>query len=399
MKHILFVDDEPRVLEGLHRMLHPQRNRWKMSFANGAEAALTTLETEPVDVIVTDMRMPGTDGATLLEKVRDSHPDVVRLVLSGYMEDRAALRAVPVAHQFLRKPCEPAKLCDAIDRACDLAVILTNGAARRLVTAIGKLPCAPKTYASLVQALDVPDISLHEIAAIVERDVGVSAKILQLVNSAFFGLVREIATVGAAVSYLGLDVLRQLVLSIEVFRTFRPNQHIEGFSLDQLQDHSQLTAALSARLPMAKNLASAAAVASLMHDVGKLVLAVKLPEQYGSALKIAHEEGRPPQDVEEETIGASHAAIGAYLLGLWGLPTPVVEAVYHHHAPLHRLPAGGTLDITAIVHIADALAHEVRAPAMPRPILDLDYLNELGFGDSVSAWREMAAELVQSEIV
>ena len=396
MKNVLFVDDEPKVLEGLQRMLRPQRHRWTMAFANSAQAALATLETGPFDVLVTDMRMPETDGATLLALVRDRYPGIVRIVLSGYVAHDAALRAAPVAHQFLVKPCDPAKLCEAIERACSLGAVLTDEATRKLVNAVGELPCLPRTYAVLVEALDKPDVSLQEIGRIVRRDVGISAKVLQLVNSAFFGLVREIATVEAAVGYLGLDILKQLVLSIEIFRTFQPASSIGGFSLQEVHMHSQFAAALAARLPTSTALAGAGAVATLLHDVGQLVLAEKLPERFGCAVEAAREQCRPLYAVEQELIGASHAVIGAYLLGLWGLPGAVVEAVHYHHAPPKGCPANRQLSTTAIVHIADALAHEFRPTTLVSTPLDLEYLQELGVADQLPEWRAMAEQTAQS---
>jgi len=261
---------------------------------------------------------------------------------------------------------------------------------------VGELPCLPRTYAVLVEALDKPDVSLQEIGRIVRRDVGISAKVLQLVNSAFFGLVREIATVEAAVGYLGLDILKQLVLSIEIFRTFQPASSIGGFSLQEVQTHSQFAAALAARLPTSTALAGAGAVATLVHDVGQLVLAEKLPERFGCAVAAAREQGRPLYAVEQDLIGASHAVIGAYLLGLWGLPGAVVEAVHYHHAPPKGCPANRQLSTTAIVHIADALAHEFRPTTLASPALDLEYLQELGVADQLPEWRAMAEQTAQS---
>lgn len=396
MKHLLFVDDEPKVLEGLQRMLRPQRHRWQMSFAPSAAAALEALAQEPCDVLITDMRMPEIDGAKLLAMVRERYPGIVRIVLSGYTSHETAMRAAPVAHQFLVKPCDPAKLCEAIERACSLGAVLTDEATRKLVNAVGELPCLPRTYTTLVEALDKPDVSLQEIGRIVRRDVGISAKVLQLVNSAFFGLVHEIATVEAAVGYLGLDVLKQLVLSIEIFRTFKPAAMIGGFSLQEIHTHSQFAAALAARLPTSTALAGAGAVATLLHDVGQLVLAEKLPERFGCAVEAAREQGRPLYAVEQDLIGANHGVIGAYLLGLWGLPASVVQAVHQHHALPRDCESTGRLSTTAIVHIADVLAHEFRPTTLVSPALDLEYLEELGVAEQLPEWREMAEQTAQS---
>ena len=397
MKRILFVDDEPRLLEGLQRMLHAQRTQWEMAFANSGAEALALLAASPFDVVVTDMRMPVMDGAQLLGRVREKYPNVIRIVLSGYFETEAALRAVPVAHQFLAKPCEPEKLRQAIERTCDLIAILPDEAVRRVVGAIGQLPSLPRTCASLMAALQKPDVPLEEIGRIIEQDVGITAKVLQLVNSAFFGLVREIPTVRMAVSYLGLETLKHLVLSAEIFRTFHPKRTIPGFSLEDLQDHSRLAARIAGRLPAPKDVLSAAVVAAVLHDTGKLVLATRMPQQFEQALRVSLKDGRPVYVVEHELMGTGHAEIGAYLLGLWGLPSSVVNAVCRHHQPPIPETAGAGLDVLSITHIADALANDgARGKPGDAPpgysLLNLEYLTRLGIADQLAGWRRMAEE-------
>jgi HD-like signal output (HDOD) protein len=402
MKRILFVDDEAKVLEGLERMLRPRRREWEMVFATSGAEALRLLEASPFDVIVTDMRMPEMDGAQLLEQVQKRFPSVVRLVLSGYFEMEMAIRAVPVAHQYLAKPCDPEKLRLAIDHACGFTSILTDETARKVVGAIGSLPSVPRTCAALLQALRNPDVPIDEVGRIIEQDVGMSAKVLQLANSAFFGLLQEITTVRAAVSYLGLDVLNHLVLSAEIFRTFHPRQDIAGFSIEQFQEHSRRAAAIAARLPAPKKTISAAVVAALLHDTGKLVLAVRLPQKFELALQATRQRACPFHEVEHEVIGTGHAEVGAYLLALWGLPLPIVDAVCRHHQPSQAGDAPPGLDVLAITHIADGLAWELelKTPDAPTPdssLLDLEYLTALGVASELPGWRELAQQVATTQ--
>jgi HD-like signal output (HDOD) protein len=401
MKRILFVDDEPKVLEGLQRMLRPQRKQWEMVFAGGGLEALAILETGPFDVIVTDMRMPAMDGATLLQHVQERFPSVIRVVLSGHVEMEAALRVAPVAHQFLSKPCDPEKLREAIERSCQCTSMVADETVRRVVGAIGKLPSLPSTCATLLAALEDPDIPLTEVGKIIEQDVGMSAKILQLVNSAFFGLLREVGSVAAAVGYLGLDVVKQLALSAHIFRTFHPAHPIAGFSLDAFQAHSRLAARIASRLPAPASLIPAAVVAALLHDAGKLVLAARLPGQFELALRLSREERRPLYAIEEGLIGTGHAEIGAYLLGLWRLPKPIVDAVYlHHHPPAQQ--STPELDILACTHIADALAFEL-AHGLPGDaplacsLLDERYVAALGVADQIPVWRALAQQAFKDQ--
>jgi HD-like signal output (HDOD) protein/CheY-like chemotaxis protein len=391
-KRILFVDDEPRVLDALRRMLRGSRHEWDMTFVAGGDAALAALEAAPFDVIVSDMRMPGMDGATLLARVKERFPNVVRMVLSGYTELEAALRAVPVAHQFLSKPCEADVLREVIARALHLQRLLGGEHIHRAIGTMAALPSLPSVYGELTHALADPDVSLRILADIVERDVGMSAKLLQLVNSGFFGLPRRVANAQTAVNLLGITMLKSLVLSVDVFRSFA-GVTLPGFSLERLHDHALVTAAIAARLVDDTRQIEDAFTAAMLHDVGKLVLATRAPQQFARALAAAHEQGRPMHDVEREIEGVTHAEIGAYLLGIWGLPYGIVEAVASHHA---AAPVGRRFDLAAVVAVANALAHE-HEPEGAGHAHDVErYAAALECADRVPRWRAIAAEQVRA---
>jgi len=398
MIRILFVDDEQRELDSLQQLLRPHRHQWEMAFALGGEAALAMMASVPFDAIVSDMQMPGMDGSVLLERVRQRHPKVVRIVLSGYTELEAAFRAVQVAHQFLLKPCDAGTLQVAIERACSLQSILSSETLAATAGALGELPSAPRVYTALTQALADPDSSLEDIARIVERDVAISAKVLQLVNSAFFGLTRNITSLSHAVSYLGVSILQSLVISAEAFRIFNPSEPIEGFSIDEFQSHAGLTARITSLFSLAKYLVDSAMVAGLLHDVGKLVLASRLPGRFREALRRARERQQPLYRVEEEVFGVSHAEVGAYLLGLWGLPTFVTEAVAHHHAPT-RVPHHN-FDPLAAVYLANLLAHQaVRSPEEPpSDAVNQELLESLGVADRYPAWQQASQQLAAESL-
>jgi putative nucleotidyltransferase with HDIG domain len=393
---ILFVDDERRILEGLQRMLRPRRKEWAMTFADSGKEALAILAENAFDIIVSDMRMPDMDGARLLELVRQQYPGMIRIVLSGQFEMEAAMRAVPVAHQFVLKPCDHEKLQEVIGRSRGADSLEPDEATRKMVAAIGELPALPGTYAALVRALDDPAVALDQVGAIVERDVGVAAKVLQLVNSSFFGLSHEIATVPKAVAHLGFDVLKQLVITVELFNTFADKCQVAGFSVEEVQRHSRCVAAITAHLPLPKKDAAAASVAALLHDVGKLVLAARSPEQFERVLRASRKEHRPLYTLEKELTGTSHAEIGAYLLSLWGLPPGVVAAVSQHHRAIH-VETAATLDIGPAIHLANILEHEAAGkPGSPSlaayDSIDTNFATSSEF---LPAWRRTAVEIVR----
>lgn len=391
MKRVLFVDDEPKVLEALQRILRPYRCDWEMVFVSSGAAALEALSVQSFDVIVTDVRMPMMDGIELLERVQRDFPTVIRIVLSGYFERETALRAAGAAHQYLAKPCDAVKLYQTITRLCRSNALLSNEGARGVVSAIGSLPSPPQVYECLKEALRRPEVSLSEVGRIIEQDVGMTAKVLQLANSPLFGLVCKITNVPLALGYIGLDALRELALSIEIFRSFDADCHLEDFSLNELQTHSRLAARIASRLPAEQEVIQVAVVAALLHDAGKLVLAARLPGPFQVALRRSLQEGRPLHLVEEEVIGTSHAALGAYLLSLWGLPKAIVDAVWSHHRPGAVPHASKRLDVISITHIADAPAAEFEPQLAGR--WDLQYLDRLGVTDQIPAWRRIAHDI------
>jgi len=390
MKRILFVDDEPSILDGLKRMLRPMRSEWDMVFAPGGEAALSLLEAQHFDVIVTDMRMPGMDGATLLEIVREKYPSLLRIILSGYTELQSSLRAVPVAHQFLLKPCDPDMLRAGIARATSLGEVLDSKMLTSLVGALRDLPSLPRIFAELKTALAQPNISTDRISQIVEQDVALSAKLLQLVNSAFFGLARDVTNVKTAVTCLGITVLHDLVLTLEVFRSFQPDEYVSVEYLEDFHRHAQLTARIAAGIAQKYKVSPGAVLAALLHDVGKLVIAERTPAHFARVLVQAHDEGKPLYEIEERLTHFSHAEVGAYLLSLWGLPYSLVEAVAHHHHP-RRIPTNG-LDMVLLVYLSNLLAHEREAldRGNPAPQFDTEVLEQAGVAGRLDEFRKIA---------
>ena len=386
-KRVLFVDDDQFVLDALRRMLRVRRDEWDMTFVPSAEAALAVVEREPVEVVVTDIRMAGMDGTALLAEVQRRFPRTVRIVLSGSSQAEAAMRAVAVAHQFLAKPCDPETLRSVVQRACSLHELLDDESVLDVLGGIEALPAVPRIYHQLVGALADDEADIDRVAEIVEQDLGISAKILQLVNSSFFGIAREITSIREATTYLGTNTIRDLTLGVEAFRMVEGARIPAGYSVEREQRHAFRCARIASRLAPDKRGAEQAYLAAMLHDIGKLVLAVELPERFARALRAANEAGEPFHAAERRIGCATHAEIGACILGLWGMPYPIVEAVANHHAPA-RVAHEGFAVLTA-VHVADALAHELGGAGAG--LVDEDYLRSVGLEGRLEGWRELAA--------
>ncbi|MEQ1504325.1 MAG: response regulator [Myxococcota bacterium] len=387
-KRILFVDDEVSVLEGLQNLLRKQRRRWDMVFVTSGADALTELQRGPFDVIVSDMRMPGMDGAALLTKVKERHPSVARVVLSGHAEQDALVRALPVAHQFMSKPCDAEALRVAIERTCNLQVLLHDETIRKIVGKLDKLPSVPRTYVELAAAIARPTTGLADLGAIVEKDPAMSAKVLQLVNSAYFGLPQRISSIRQAVLYLGSELLRGLALTAHVFACSR-DVALDGFSLDRLQEDSLITARLARRFLPDRTKAEEVFTAAIVHDIGTIVLVQGMTDAYAEVLRITEESDAPIHEVERTILGTTHAEVGAYLLGVWGLPFPIVEAVAYHHTPSEVTE--GTRDVLGALHVATVLVRRAKA-GRRRVDVDHAFLTAAGLAPRLPAWEAMAAD-------
>lgn len=388
-KNILFVDDDPAVLGGLRDALRRQRRRWNLKFVGSAAEALAELERASYDVVVSDMRMPQVDGTALLTQVQARHPGAARIVLSGHADPVAIVKSLPVAHQFLSKPCEPGALELVLERTCALSALLQNEAIRKVVGGLEKLPSLPRAYLQLTQAMARPDVKIADIVAIVERDPAMSVKILQVVNSAYFGLPRRMTGIGQAVTYLGLDLLKSLALSSHVFGSLSA-EAMRGHGLHDFERASLSCARLTRRFVAAAGRGDDGFTAGLVHDIGRIVLAVCLDERHRQIVAQSQASGMPIHYAEQAALGVTHAGVGAYLLGIWGLPLAVVEAVACHHQP-SRIPHHDT-ELAAAVHVADALVQERLGGGPAGQWLDPVFIHDAGFAAKLKQWRAAAEE-------
>jgi len=349
MIRIVFVDDEPNVLQAIRRSMNSMKAEWSMEFAASGPAALQMLAKSPADVIVSDMRMPGMDGWQLLTEVKRLYPQTVCLILSGQADPNSIMRSIGVAHQYLAKPCESATLKAAIAQTQVLRNLLSSERLAALVGHVGTLPSAPVAFQEILSCLQQPTASVADAARIVSRDVAMTANIMKVVNSAFFGARQAITSADRAVAYLGLDTLGALIVGHSVFKGGASNC-LPGFSLERLWQHSVQTAIAARTIARHENQSAARAdeafLAGVLHDVGKVV--------YATRSAAANDPAASSDDTVAQ-MEAHHAEVGAYLLGLWGFPNSIVEAVAFHHAPSHACVDG--LGLAGLIHVANRLVH------------------------------------------
>jgi HD-like signal output (HDOD) protein len=393
---VMFVDDEPHVLSALRRMLFPMRDRWDLRFAAGGEDALRQLAERRADVVVSDMRMPGMDGAELLERVELAHPETIRIVLSGQCDRETALRAVGPTHIYLSKPCDGERIVRTVDRACRLREEINDGDLLACIDGLRRLPSPPQTYLDLVSELRKPDGSISATAAIIGRDIALTAKLLQVANSSFFGVGKHIVTPLQAMNFLGLDVVRALVLKVGLLVQFEA-AGLSTLHLEKTVEHGLVMGELCRRLWEDSGAPGAspeeAFVAGLLHDVGAVILAAVRPELNARIVEEGAATQVPRYLVEREHLSTTHAQLGAHLLSVWGLPDSLVAAVCYHHEPMRcgHLEFG----LHSIVHIADALSK----PAEFALKIDEVYVHDLGRWDWVRGWQNRVLDKALAERV
>lgn len=382
MKRILFVDDERCFLDGIRRVVRPMRNEWLVDFADSGDQAIALARADPYDVIVSDMKMPGLCGVDVLRAVRERSPATVRVILSGQSDRDQILKAIPYAHQFLTKPCDSDLMLRTLHKALRLGGILGDPVVARLCSGFGALPSIPATYLAIVEEMNRGDASLEEIGRIVGQDVAMSAKVLQLVNSSFFGLAREVTSPAQAVTYLGLETMRALALQIGVFaQVSGPTETLA--CLGRVNERSTVAATLARRIGQRLRLPTAvvdpAFTGALLSGVGYVVLAHGDPQRF-PLLLAELEAGTPPVEAEKRVFGATATALGAYLLGLWGLPGTVIEVVADHREP--PASADDALGPVGLVHVACLLADHGDSASW-RDALDAELVTRTGIGQRI----------------
>ena len=385
-KRLLFVDDEAMILDGLRRALHGVRQEWEMHFVISGAEALDALDRDAYDAIITDMRMPLMDGAQLLEQVKQRHPEVIRIVLSGQSSREAIFRTIAPAHQFLSKPCDPQELVNRLGQAFAMRDLLSNQSIKTIVSRMRSIPSLPTIYDELTAVLRLESPSLAQIERIVSKDVGMAAKILQLANSAFIGARGRVSNLLQAVSLIGTESVRTLALSVHVFSQCDGNSKVAPY-LPALWDHSVAVASLAQHIATSEDCAKAIVeesfTAGLLHDIGKVIFLSEMLDKYRLIL------GTSPGSILElelEQLGCTHAQVGAYLMSVWGLPAPLVHAVAFHHSPSKTEET--KFSSLAAVHVADAIASANDPAILNRDIeLDLNFLDRLGLRHREVAWH------------
>lgn len=397
-KRILVVDDEPTVLTVLKRVLETTLDAEIVTALN-ADEALQYLEKQSFEVIVSDIKMPGIDGVELLSVVQERYPHVARMVFSAWGGGEVALKTAGTAHQFFSKPGDIAIISKRIEMVLKLRDMLPKEGLEWVVSAVNTLPSLPQTYRELEREIESPTASLESITRIIENDIAMSAKILQLLNSSFFHSQMKKTKASEAVPLIGLQVLKSLVLAMHIFTEWHDGI-TPGFAPGHILTHSVIVAGVSRQLAinagMSHSQTEEVYSAGLFHDIGKLLLAANAPDSCQCIEDIRVQKGLTRLEAEESVLGATHAEAGAYLLALWGFDETMINACAFHHHP-ERYSGKGFCPLTAI-HVANALTHQILdGGEWGQAKVNSDYLEREGLSGQISKWQEITENFLKNQ--
>lgn len=394
LRKILFVDDDPHILAAIRRSLYSMRKEFDLQFVSSGEEALEVLKDHSFEVIVSDLQLLGMSGVHLFTEIKKIHPYSIRLMLSGSILEELIMNSVGLVHQFMAKPCDPQDLKSILLQSCALHDVINNRNLKQIISGIDTLPSLPKVYEKLRKTMRDPDVPLSKVAEIIEEDMAMSSKVLQLVNSAFFGLFQKVDSPARGVKLLGLETINALVLCVGAFTEITTTSKV--IPAEKLCDHSVAVANYAKRIALSQSndtkLINDCFIAGLLHDIGKLVFLTKMTDKYEQVFKMAHEQTIPLRLAEKEIITSPHCAVGAYLMGLWGMSGQVIEAIaFHHH--LESYPAQ-EFNPAVAVHVANALYYENHpdeAVGTPQEV-NVEYLQALGLEDNLNHWRGICCD-------
>jgi len=319
------------------------------------DEALRRIEVQEFDTVFCASRSGALASTLFLNEVWRRNPNSNRFLLDGFADAGTVVRCLLGGHYFLQTPLTRADVGDALLRAESIKVFVKNDRIRTLLARMRTLPTKPTVYLDVTRELRAPEPSAERVAGIISKDLGISTKLIQVVNSPYYGLNQSIDDVSDAILFLGMETTASVVMSIEAFSRFDKVKPLY-FTADRVWKHSQALAETVKKIcqiaRQGREVSGPACLAARLHDIGKLAFAENFPEEYDALVQSADKRGGLLYELETERFGASHADAGAYLLAVWGLPIPVVSAVSSHHA---GFGAFNEMTAATAVHLAEQM--------------------------------------------
>ena len=397
---LLYLEEDPTLVAQLIHALG-NKSEWEVAHARNPAEARAIAAKQPIDVALLSATMPDTDPVAVAEDLTKVHKKVSIFVLAPDAETGGGLAYASGRFQWLTKPCDPDTLISAIERMAALVSWLTNNTTIDLVAGLHSLPTIPSNYQGVIRAIHSPHSSVQDIAAAVEKDMGITSRVLQVANSAYYGYSKKITSPMEASMLLGIDTLKSLVRYTHVLNNF-PQTPATNAVFDQVWRHSAGVAAVARKIVLShtkdETQGDEAFTAALLHDIGKVVLTSLKPDEYKAVIRQAAETNTPLHSVERIKLKTTHAETGAYLLSLWGIPFSILEAVAWHHYP--RECKDKKFSALTAVHVANVAEHRRQQVDENKTIPTLDelYLKEIGVWEEAQEWVKFRPDRAASEL-
>lgn len=369
LKRILFVDDEVQILESLTGIFMNCDQDYEIFTAESGLEALNLLEKEEIDLVVSDMRMPGMDGYELLSKIKILYPGILRIILSGYSEEQLIIKALQqsIAKMYLFKTWESGQLIKMIQQLLKTEDLLKSKDLLLLINNIKELPTIKSSYQRILAMIE-EDVDIADIAEQIEKDQSIATKVLHIANSAFYAV--KTGSVHYAVTFLGLQNIRNLILSTSIFERFE-SKGMNMEYINKLWSHSFLTNKILVFLYekcLGKKIDELSSSAGLLHNVGVVFMLKSFPKNYKTVEDKAEREQLNLVELEEAEYKVTHQETGGYLLKWWELPFPIVEAALYHHNPFDERVINQLL--VSAVHISQKYAWDILGEPVLTPFYE-----------------------------
>ncbi len=377
---VLFVDDDSSVLNVIRDTLF--QTEFEIITAQSAHEAIELIEQEHIDLIISDIRMPGMDGIQLLETVKKKWPSIIRVMLCAYNDESTALQSLTngLVTTYFPKPWDTTELKDDIIRLLKIHKTFKNEKMMNLMNRLERLPSLPMLYQYFMNAFH-REATFEEFADIIKQDVAVATKILHIANSAFYRRLGEpTASIEHAIMTMGLNAVKNIVLAVTL-STQKPltNQQVQHFQ--DIINHSSIVnkyIQLFYKIKFLKPINSKFNSVGITHDIGKIILLQYFPERFE---KIKQHQVQNPYmtfydcELDLGYAGNTHTEIGAFLLNLWNLPQISIEVALFHHIVGADLSKNND-----ILHISRFTNELVNIIALKNDISDIDYteFNQIG---------------------
>ncbi len=397
---ILFVDDQNNILQSLRRSLRGLDKEWDIHYANGGSEALNTMRQHEIHIVVSDTNMPGMRGTELLTEVRSQYPNTIRLVLSGGCRNDDISLLLRTSHQFFPKPFDIQKLRETVEHLLVLKGNIKEKRIQSILASVSKLPCAPYTHGHFYEEIDGFTPNLEKIGQYISQDMGLATKLLQSLNSTYFGVNKSGIHPHQAVKVMGPGTISHLFVDSMRFDPIESQSDNYNFVKD-IYKYSYQTALAAQKIARSQNMSEEAQdhayTAGLLSDIGLVILATELADEF-KAISDSLTMSTPAQlTVEAEAFGNDHCDISAYFLGLWGFPIDIVEAVRGHQKP--NIDEGNAFSLISVAHIAQALIYAKGDRATFENMLDMEYINKIGKADQIDSWFGLYDHIISSDDV